>query len=209
MTRAAMPAVISAISVLAVGNAAFFLPIGPTSAHMLLHIALMNVLAPLLAGVLACSCPSPDRAAPVWLATIAQILLLWLWHAPFAHRAAAGSMWISFAMHSSLFLAALLFWLSLVILSARSSWQAIAALLVTGKLACLLGALLIFAPRPLYGAAQVEGHGAHALLEDQQLAGLYMVTACPLSFVLAAVIMVAHALNHVGGPAPCLAKHPT
>jgi putative membrane protein len=209
MACRSMPAVISAISVAAAGGLAAFLPLGPVSAHMLVHIALMNALAPVIASLFAASARPSDRAAPIWVVTIAQILLLWLWHAPSAHRAAMGSMWISFAMHGSLFLAALFFWLILITRSMRSSWQSIAALLVTGKLACLLGALLIFAPRTLYEGGHAEGHGAHALLDDQQLAGLYMVTACPLSFVLAAVIMVAHALNQVGRPAPRLAKHPT
>jgi putative membrane protein len=197
------------MAVLAAGGLALLFPIGPISAHMLLHIALMNVVAPLLASVLARALPPTGRSALVWAATIAQILLLWLWHGPPALRAAAGSMWISFAMHGSLFAVALLFWLSSIRLPARNSWQAICALLVTGKLACLLGVLLIFAPRALYEAGHAGSHGAHALLDDQQLAGLYMITACPLSFVLAGVIMAAQAINHLGRPAPALVKYPT
>jgi len=209
MERRATPAVVSAVAVLAAGGLVLLFPMGPISGHMLLHIGLMNVAAPLTASVLARAWPPSDRAALVWAATVAQLLLLWLWHAPPAHRAVTGSIWISFAMHGSLFAVALLFWVSLITLTARNSWQAIAALLVTGKLACLLGVLLIFAPRALYEAGHAGGHSAHALLDDQQLAGLYMTMACPLSFILAGVIMVAHAVNRFGRPAAALAKYRT
>jgi putative membrane protein len=205
MASRAIPAVASAVAVLAAGCAAFLFPMGPISAHMLLHIAFMNVLAPLAASALVVWARLPlGRAGLVWAATSAQILLLWLWHAPPAHHAAMGSMWISLVMHGSLFAAAFAFWLSLVILPVRNSWQAIFALLITGKLACLLGVLLVFAPRALYEAGHV--HGAHAPLDDQQLAGLYMITACPLSFVLAGVIMAAQTISHLSRQAPAFAK---
>ncbi|MGH6767976.1 MAG: cytochrome c oxidase assembly protein [Xanthobacteraceae bacterium] len=205
-----MPAVASGLAVLAAGGLALLFPMEPISAHMLLHIALMNVAAPLIAGVLAAGARLPtDRAALVWAATIAQLLLLWFWHAPPAHRLATGSMWMSFAMHGSLFAVALLFWLSLITLTVRNSWQAIFALLLTGKLACLLGVVLIFAPRALYQAGHADGHGAQSLLDDQQLAGLYMITACPLSYLLAGVIIAAHAMTYLGRRAPALAKYTT
>ena len=43
----------------------------------------------------------------------------------------------------------------------------------------ITGALLIFAPRTLY----------HLALDDQQLAGLLMITVCPLSYLVAAVVL--------------------
>lgn len=87
-------------------------------------------------------------------------------------------------MHLSLFAAALWFWWSIA--AAAGQWQAIFALLLTGKLVCLLGALLIFAPRVL--CAPASGQGFDLTLADQQLAGLLMVSGCSLSYVLAAVI---------------------
>jgi putative membrane protein len=206
MASRTLPAVTSALAVLAAGGIALLYPVGPISTHMLQHIALMNVLAPLMASALSRIRPPSDRAALFWAATITQILLLWLWHAPPAHRAAAGSLLGSITMHGSLFAAALLFWLSLMTLSARNAWQSIFALLVTGKFACLLGVLLIFAPRTLYEAGHAHYHSAVALLDDQQLAGLYMITACPLSFVLAAVIMAAQAMNRLDRQASALAQ---
>src|SRR3546814_2902789 len=59
-------------------------------------------------------------------------------------------------MLGSLALAAVLFWALLLASSATSRWSGLAALLLTGKLACLLGALLIFAPRDLYSLPGVS-----------------------------------------------------
>ena len=199
MSSNVLPAAASALAILVAGSAAFLLPMGPLSAHMLLHIALMNLAAPLAAIALMRLFPARlDRAALLWGATIAQLVLLWAWHAPPAHRAAAGSMLISFTMHVSLFAAALAFWTLLVRVSARNRWQAIFSLLITGKLACLLGALLIFAPRALYELSHGHHHSAYSTLDDQQLAGLYMIAACPLSFVLAGVIIAAQAMRDFG-----------
>jgi putative membrane protein len=109
------------------------------------------------------------------------------------------------AMHGSLFLAALCFWKAVLALSGSASWKSILALLVTGKLACLLGVLLIFAPRLLY-LALAGGHvhgGVHDLvvtssLADQQLAGLLMIAACPLSYLLAGVVIATRMIRDLG-----------
>src|SRR3546814_19538685 len=97
-------------------------------------------------------------------------------------------------MLGSLALAAVLFWALLLASSATSRWGGLAALLLTGKLACLLGALLIFAPRDLYSLPGVS-FAHHSLgpstLADQHLAGLLMIPACPLSYIVAGVVLAA------------------
>jgi cytochrome c oxidase assembly factor CtaG len=57
---------------------------------------------------------------------------------------------LQIVMHTSLFLSALWFWWTLLRLPLGARWQAIPILLLTGKFACLLATLLIFAPRVLY-----------------------------------------------------------
>jgi putative membrane protein len=168
---------------------------------MVHHIALMSVLAPLGAVAL-----SPlvqerikrlraDRGAMLWTAACAQMTLLWAWHAPPLHAATASGAAYT-AMLASLFVAALCFWGGIVLLPDRSRWQGIVALLATGKLACLLGVLLIFAPRPLYAhnAVHAAGHG----LQDQQMAGLLMVVACPLGYVLVGVVLSTQLMYGLG-----------
>lgn len=173
--------------------------LGHFSAHMLLHIASMNVAAPLLAAWAATRSPTRHvRASWLWAATLAQIVLLWAGHSPAIHNVIVHSPALGMALHGVLFLAALSFWFKLLTISAAARWQTIPALLLTGKLACLLAALLIFAPRTLYEAADhfVHAGGRVPALDDQHLAGLLMITACPLSYLVAAVILAVQLIAH-------------
>jgi putative membrane protein len=191
---------LGAVAVLGAGLVTLpFFPLGPLSTHMAVHIAAMNVAAPLLAVTLVRAPSSAGTRAyslGLWSATILQLALLWAAHSPALHHAAHGSPLILAAMHAALFASALAFWMSIARPNG-SRWQAMLALLVSGKLACLLGVLLIFAPRLLFAAPDSEhlGHGAATdtatALADQHLAGLLMIAACPLSYVLAAVVIAA------------------
>lgn len=201
MSRSTLPATASATAVLATGVLLVSTqPLGPLSSHMALHIALMNVVAPLAAALLSRRhfAGDPHGAAP-WAAATLQIALLLMWHAPSLQRAAMQSHALQVVMHTSLFLIALWFWWALLRLRSAARWQAVAILLLTGKLACLLAALLIFSPRVLYDFAAAGGiashHGMSISLEDQQLAGLLMVIACPLSYLVAGVVFVAQAIS--------------
>jgi len=201
------PAVASAFAVLVAGMtvlAAYDL--GHFSTHMMVHIASMNVAAPLLAAWAIARWPSRGiRPSWLWTATLVQIVLLWAWHSPAVHNVTFQSPAFALMLHGVLFLAALSFWFTLLTTSATARWQTIPALLLTGKLACLLAALLIFAPRTLY---ESDGHLFHGpahlpALDDQHLAGLLMITACPLSYLVAAVIIT---VQLVGRPSAALPR---
>jgi putative membrane protein len=87
--------------------------------------------------------------------------------------------------------AAFWFWSAVI---AAPDWKGLIALLLTGKLACLLGALLIFAPRDFYnldGLVLGLCTTGPSSLADQQLAGLLMITACPLSYLVTGVVLAA------------------
>lgn len=206
------PAVASAIAVLLTGSAVLLVyDLDHFSIHMMLHIASMNIVAPWLAALIVTHRQiGGTRTFWLWIATFLQIVLLWTWHAPAVHGVIIRSPALGLTLHTALFLAALLFWLALLTISSASRWQTIPALLLTGKLACLLAALLIFAPRTLYASA---GHLAHAAehfsvlrtLDDQQLAGLLMITACPLSYLVAAVIIT---VQLIGRPQTSAAPMP-
>lgn len=174
--------------------------LGPLSHHMATHIALMNVAAPLTALAVIPYLPS-GRISAVGLlwATVLQIVLLWSWHLPPLLTAASESAALTALMHGSLFAAALYFWLAVFSQRDSRQWSSILAVLVTGKLVCLLGALLIFAPRTLFSFS-AGLHGGHrgigaSSLDDQQLAGVMMVIACPLTYVLAGVVIAARWLD--------------
>jgi len=174
---------------------------GPIAGHMALHIAAMNVAAPLASAALfAFGSTMPHLRVGLWPAAMMQMALLWAWHSPAVQHIAHGSAGVAAFMHLVLFLSAVVFWFAII--DRRTPWSAIAALLVSGKLACLLGVLLVFSPRLLMTQSHFShaGHEAAvsaAALADQHLAGLLMITACPLSFVLAAIVLVAQGLDEL------------
>lgn len=160
---------------------------GTIDAMMLWHIALMNALAPAIAYTLRTRLPS-SLGTSIFFATALQIALLWGWHSPAALQAAMQNPVTGVAMHASLFLSALWFWGAVATTRESGLWRALVALLLTGKLFCLLGALLVFGNSSLYPA-----HGSVASLETavahQQMAGLLMLALCPLTYVAAGIVL--------------------
>jgi putative membrane protein len=190
-------AALPAAAVLVAGSVILLLvELGPLSTHMAAHIASMSVAAPLVAMIW--RRPASISCSPLWAATACQSALLWMAHSPALHGAIQADLLLLAGMQAVLFVAALVFWQA--ILAAASPWHAMFALLLSGKLACLLGVLLVFAPRPLF--ATHASHATHdlpasVLLADQHLAGLLMIVACPLSYVLAAVVLAARTLERL------------
>jgi len=184
---------------------------GPLSHAMTGHILLMNVLAPALAvasgGALG---RASLRAGGLVAPTLVQLVLLWGWHAPPSLSAAMDRPLLHILMQASLLAAALWFWGAVAGTAATGEgsgnqrsgqqgsggqWRALLALLSTSKLFCLLGVLLTFAPRPLYPGLAPHGAAALEPLTDQQLAGLMMLIACPLSYLVAAVVVASRWLT--------------
>lgn len=206
MVRTVSPAVASAAAVLVAGTLVLSLyDLGHESRHMAAHIVSMNVVAPLIAAFIAARrAKATTPASWLWSATLVQIILLWAWHAPAVHNAIAGAPLLQAALHAGLLAIATLFWFSVLTVNDWSRWHTIPALLLTGKLACLLAALLIFAPRTLYAAAGHLVHSVHqaatiGALDDQHLAGLLMITACPLSYLVAAVMIASQLISSRSG----------
>jgi putative membrane protein len=165
------------------------------------HILVMNALAPLLALNLAGRSSGQlrllERGRALASASILQIVVLWSVHAPpvIGHLSGAAHL----PLQAILFGIALFFWSAVFSQRGPHRWRALLVLLITGKLFCLLGVLLVFAPRLLYPALP-HGHDAlvaSPMLADQQFAGLIMIVACPLSYVLAAILIAARWLNDI------------
>lgn len=170
----------------------------PLSRHMVVHIVLMNVIGPLAVWVVARL--RPALLAVRWhlgWAAVAQMAALWAWHMPAALAGAHASPGVGLTMQASLFTSALWFWMAVAAAMQGRPWQAVAALLGTGKVFCLLGAVLTFSPRYLYPPhlAGRSLHDAASDLSDQQLAGLLMLAACPAAYVLVGVVIAARWLQ--------------
>lgn len=137
------------------------------SARVAHHLLLTSVAAPLLAF----AWPVAIRGGPMaWAA--AHALIFWFWHSPQAYGFALSSDAAYWAMQATLGISATAMWAAV----GRASVPiGVAALLATMVQMGLLGALITFSDRALYGphllTTQAWGWSA---LEDQQLAGLIM-----------------------------------
>lgn len=186
------------------------------SAHMAQHVVLTAVVPPLLLLgrplVLIWALPQRGRAATgVWLrkgllprlwrwmalplaAFLIEAAVLWGWHAPAAIHAALENELIHACMHLSFLLGGLLLWETLAHAGRRrTAGYAIAAAMsfLTMLHSGLLGALLTFAPRPFYTFyGDLPLSWGLTLLEDQQLAGLFMWVVCGMIYIGVALFLI-------------------
>ncbi|MGR6320219.1 cytochrome c oxidase assembly protein [Micromonospora soli] len=163
--------------------------------HMAQHMLLLLVAGPLLAAGAAglplslAAPPSLRRllargraAAPVrrlrrpatlaLVAGAAQTAVLWFWHLPGPYVAAVDRPLLHFAEHGCFLAAAWLFWAPVLGPARHRTPAPVAVLLLVGAMlpGSALGAVLTFAPQPIYPARVLAADP----LTDQQLAGLLM-----------------------------------
>lgn len=183
------------------------------SAHMVQHLLLMLAAPPLLiwsdpAIAFLRALPRAWRkaAGAAWrrsrLAGIFEFLmspvLVWIafcggfvfWHSPGPYAWALANNAVHVLEHLTFFITSLAFWSIVIPVHGRRRLEHGATLIfvvTTAVLSGLPGALMIFAPRPLY---PVHAHGVAewglTLLQDQQLAGLIMWIPAGAAYVLAA-----------------------
>ena len=187
------------------------------SVHMIQHLLLMLGAPPLLVWsdcpaifLRAFPRPARKRIVRLWITLglgrayhmLMHPLLIWVlftgafvfWHAPGPYQWALDDNAVHIVEHLSFFVTSLMFW-SIVLpphQHARRLAHGPTLLLIvsTAVLSGLPGALMIFAPRPLY-----PGHAAGVmkwgltLMEDQQLAGLIMWIPAGGAYVLAAALV--------------------
>jgi putative membrane protein len=184
---------------------ALFWPLEPLAqdsfaAHMAQHMLLIGVAAPLLAAsrpVVRFLRGQGDLLRPVFrLARPMNAFLLhgaaiWLGHAPAVLEWSLDARWVHALQHFLLVATAVLFWWALLARgragAGESAVWCLATLIHTG----LLGALLAFAPRPLY-----PSYG----FEDQQLAGLLMWIPGGLCYLAAGLAFAGTWLSGRGRP---------
>lgn len=150
------------------------------SARTVHHVLLIAVAAPLLAAGL------PRRpVGPLALTTAVQALVFAGWHAPAAYAAALSSDAVYWLMQISLLASAVWFWSAVRAASAPAGVAALLAAMVTMG---LIGALITFAPAPLYGPHMLTTAAwAMTPLEDQQAAGLIMWAPAAALYLVAAL----------------------
>ena len=141
------------------------------SARVFHHVLLIAAVAPLLALAFPMRrLGSPPLAALVGV----HAVIVWLWHAPGPYAWGLASVPAYWLMQISLLGSAWLLWRA-ILTHATQPGPALVALVATIGQMGLLGALIVFAPQPLY-VAHFASTAAWGLtpLADQQLAGLLM-----------------------------------
>lgn len=151
------------------------------SAHMLLHLGIVALAAPLLAIGLARAGVRLDglRRPALWamLASMFELVVVWGWHAPLLHEAAARYAPVFVLQQSSFLAAGLALWLlGFATRSKETAAAGVIAFLMTVMHMTLLGVLLIFTPRLLYDPELCLGAFGFLPIEDQQFGGVLMAT---------------------------------
>ena len=189
------------------------------STHMVQHLVLMLVAAPLFAFAapgqpLLAGLPRAVRRPVVrlghrlrlqgllapHLAWACYIAGLWAWHLPVAYDAALHSETTHLLEHATFLVTAWLFWWHLATISRRRMRGIPAALYLVAAIppGAALGAVLTFPNHPLYPAQAALATAAGVdPVHDQRIAGLIMWVPLDFAFVLVAVLLLARWLHNL------------
>lgn len=175
--------------------------IGPFTAHMLRHMTLVAVAAPLLVSGLPGA--AAWRAVPPLLASAIEFAVVWGWHLPLLHDAARATA-VPFALEQATFLASgLLVWGAA--LQKGQELAGAVALLLTSMHMTLLGALIVLSPAPLYLCTLEPG----LALDDQRLGGVLMLLIGTSAYLVGGLALVRKALAPERASAASASARPT
>jgi putative membrane protein len=133
-----------------------------------------------------------SNRAEAYAAALAFALALWIWHAPGPYDATFASHIIYWAMHVTLFAAAIALWRVLLRGVTHQPAAALLASAFTGAQMCALGVLFTFASHPLFPVhAATTSAWAWRPIQDQQFGGLLM-------WVPGGLVFTVHALAVLG-----------
>lgn len=155
--------------------------------HMLRHMGLVAVVAPLL--VLGLPWLARRVAIQPLLAAGLEFLVVWAWHLPVAHGFARTLAVGALAEQASFLVAGVLVWAGC--LRAGHPLAGAGGLLLTSMHMTLLGALLILAPRDLYA----EIGGTLPDLSAQQVGGMLMLAIGTPVYLVAGLVLTGRALT--------------
>lgn len=178
---------------------------GSFAAHMLLHMSVVAVAAPLLSlGVSGRRWDPVRYATPFFspiVASVGELIVVWAWHAPRLHHFARFET-LGFVLEQiSFVLAGLWIWLAAFggQPDRRRCGAGVIGLLLTSMHMTLLGALLALSPRVLYrhGVA----FGGLTPIEDQHLGGAIMLLMGGIAFLSGGLALTGRLAGIYGEPA--------
>jgi putative membrane protein len=179
--------------------------------HMVQHVLLISVAAPLLAvgrplAVVEPVWPRSLRLAPrpaIWtvvtVGAVVQVATLAVWHVPALYDSALAHDPVHAAEHLSLLVTAAALWMSLIALRDEQGGLAVLVLFLVSFPPLLLGAAMTFATTTWYPLYATRGHDA---LADQQLAGVVMWAYGGVAAVVGGVYLFVTWLRRLEEQAP-------
>ncbi|WP_099867644.1 cytochrome c oxidase assembly protein [Pararhizobium haloflavum] len=206
------PALIAGLLALAI---AWSLPLAQETSftsHMLTHMGVVAIAAPLIGlGLAGTRLDLSDRVpmlfSPV-VASVIDLVVVWAWHVPALRNLADTSAPAAIVEQATFLAAGLLLWLACLggqTAGDRTARDGAGAfgLLLTSVHMTLLGALLALAPRALYGSGEVTCFGVTLTAEtDQQLGGTVMLLLGAAVYLAGGVALLARVVKltpHEGG----------
>lgn len=167
------------------------------TAHMLAHMGVVAIAAPLIAIGASGKMPAVKPSLPL-IASLVELVVVWGWHAPAARSWAESSIFATVLEQASFLVAGLFLWLTAITPASTPARDASGALalLLTSIHMTLLGALLSLASRPLYGVDDVTcfGLGLDAG-QDQALGGVVMLMIGVVVYLAGGVFLLSRLLS--------------
>ena len=165
------------------------------TAHMVMHLLIMTVAAPLIFFAVRSSLMRwRPQIAFCWMAGTLTVLF---WHVPAVFELALESPpWHRLEL-ASFFVAGVLFWWPVIQLHPRSGWS-VPVYLFLASLPCdALSAFLVFCGHVVYRPYLSAGNGPFGLspLDDQVLAGALMWVTVTFAYLIPALLLTARLLS--------------
>ncbi|NJK88491.1 MAG: cytochrome c oxidase assembly protein [Myxococcales bacterium] len=175
----------------------------PFTRHMVIHMTLVAIIAPLIAGAVSGTSFDPSTRGWSWFRPLPlsalEAVVVWSFHAPALHHAARSTLVVFVLEQLSFLLVASCFWTAVLGGTSHERKQraleSITALLGTAMHMTLLGALLALSKRELY-AQHVPGFVSPAdRLFDQNLGGAVMIVMGGAIYLAGGIALTAEALR--------------
>lgn len=193
---------ISGIGILAFAWSLPFFQEASFTQHMISHMAVVALAAPLLGIALSGTRFDPSDRVPVLfspvIASLVDLVIVWLWHVPTMRELAGTSMIAAVAEQASFLVAGLVLWLACLGSGGEEARRGAGAfgLLLTSIHMTLLGALLALAPRSLYGEGAVTCFGITlSAAQDQQFGGVVMLLVGAAVYLAGGIGLLARLLE--------------
>lgn len=163
------------------------------SPHMILHLGLVGLAAPLVAiGLVRANLLPRSGVTLGWGATasLLEFVIVWGWHTPGLHELAARQTPYFVVQQTSFLVAGIAVWgVSFADRSRGAAGAGLLAMLTTFMHMTMLGILLTMAPVPLYPDDICRGAFGFDPLEDQQFGGVLMTVAGGLPYLAGGAVL--------------------